>query len=189
MTIVALGIALLALVVSIIALAALLELYAGYSQLQSLLGGSGAEVVLLEEVTKTIIARDPREVGLPVPREKAVWYVLFVSPHCATCRRIVMGLAGNLPLSLSIVVSGTDTGEARRWLSSLGVEDLEALLDPVPDLLDQIGLNITPTVMVIIGDEMAFVAAVDSVDALNRVVVQKYVPPEALALRAGVPNP
>lgn len=186
MTAIALGVALIALVVSLIALAAMVEMYAGLGALREALKGPG-DVVLLDEVTKTVIARDPADVGIPVPRGVPAWYVLVVSPHCGTCSSIVADLAKDPPLFTSIIVAGVDHDDAKRWLAGFGVGEPDAfLIDPEPGLLAAIGLAITPSIIVVIEDELAFVAAIDSIEALNRIVIDKFVPPEALALRAGV---
>ena len=186
MTAIALGAALVALIVAVIALAAMVEMYAGLKALQEGLSGP-SDVFLLEEVTKTVIARDPAEVGVSAPRGVPAWYVIVVSPHCRTCNSIVAALAEAPPLFTGIIVAGTDPADAKQWLAGLGMETPDAfLMDPEPGLLASIGLAITPAVMVIIEDEIAFVAAIDSIEALNRIIVDKFVPPEALALRAGV---
>lgn len=186
MTAIALGVALVALIVSLIALAAMVEMYAGLAALREALKGT-SDVVLLDEVTKTVIARDPADMGIPIPRGAPAWYVLVVSPHCRTCGSIVAALAEDPPLFTSIIVAGANHEDAKRWLAGFELEEPDAfLIDSDPDLLAAIGLAITPSVMVVIEGELAFVAAIDSIEALNRIVIDKFVPPEALALRAGV---
>lgn len=187
----ALFVALASLVICLITLAAMVEMYTSLSNVQDAvgIGSSGKnEVLLLEELTKTVISRPPGDIGLDVPQGKVAWYVLFLSTHCGTCNTLARSLGENMPLSVSVVVLGESRDNAERWVESFGI-DPSHLQTPSFDLFDPVGVIITPSILVVVGDEMAYIAALESTQAFDRVVHEKYIPPQALALRAGVRSP
>lgn len=189
MVIIGLVASIAALLVSLITLAAVVEIFANVATIQDGLGqGEGSRLEVLEELTKTIISRNPQEVGLDLPAGSPAWYVLFVSQHCSMCHRILQSLSEQAPLSTSVVVLGVTSEEGSTWLAAIDRELPELQVSPDAQLFEGIGLSLTPTVMVVIDSEMAFMAAVDSIEALKRITVEKYLPPQVLAMRAGAEN-
>lgn len=188
MTALALAIALVSLVVALVTLAALLEMYVTITALQE---GSDAKktgrrgVVLLEEHTKNLIARPVSDIGLTIPSGKPSWYVVFLSPNCGACNAVADFLAARPPDMLSVVVLGTDAKSGQRWLASKGVAP-DRFVVPDPVTFERARILISPSVLVVIEDEMAFLAGLESADSLHTVVHEKYIPPEVLAMRVGV---
>lgn len=185
MIVLALGASVAALIIALISLFAVAEIYAQVgAEPGKVRRSTSPRIELLEEITKTVISRHPAEVGLHVPEGKPAWYILFVSRHCGTCHAILNDFLDRMPTYMSIAVLGTRPERGQDWLASIdpGLADLALTLE-APNF-DSIGLTLTPSVMVIIGDEMAYVAGVDSIEALNRVVVEKYLPPTVLAYRS-----
>jgi hypothetical protein len=189
MTEIALVGALAALVVSLICLAATLELFAQMSSSTGRGNIGNSRPMLLEALTKSLVAQHPSTIGLPQPqRSDDAWYVLFVSTGCSTCRTVLADLAGNALLSLYIVVLGVEFETARDWIREQGLEPDDVLLNADQELLMQAGLIVTPSVLVVIDHEIAFVAGVATLQAVREIVVEKHVPPLALSIRAGVPT-
>lgn len=187
MTALALAVAVLALIVATIALAALLEMYTSLTALTE--GNSGRlgkqGVILLEEHTKRLIARPVSDIGLSIPSGKPSWYVLFLSSNCRTCSALADSLAASMPEMLSLVVLGADIDAGKRWMSSKGLP-LDRYVMPDPAAFEQTGILISPSILVVIEDEMAYLAGLESVDSLHQVIHEKYMPSEVLPMRAGV---
>ena len=192
MTVIALVAAVAALVVALTAFMAVTELFVAMDEVRSELGFTtmaAGVVELLEEVTKVVIGRDPKELGI-TPGTGPSWYVLFVSTHCRTCRSIVKDLAESPPMATSMVVVGASESEAASWMSQLGVRDelVDLLIDPPEKLFREVGAIPTPTLLTIIDGEAAFFCGIDGIEAMNELVYEKYIPPRVLELRSVAPR-
>lgn len=170
MVLLSLSLAILALVVSLVIMAASVELYRGLRMTQEYIGISDTPRIL-NEVTATVLGHQPSSYGLPPKLDnQSRAYVLFLTPQCTTCRGIVEKFDETLPDELSLVVTSTNKSTAEKWLEEVGLSSSCAIVDHEMEIITGLGLTTTPAVLGIKDGTFLFASSVPSHLALMRIL-------------------
>jgi len=91
-------------------------------------------------------------VGLPTPLDDArSAVVLFLSNKCATCRSIGAALKGAVPQTMWLVVESlsSDDADADAFVQEFQLSGERTLVDPAGRIAARLGLDITPSAIVV----------------------------------------
>lgn len=146
MTVVALLIAVVAVFVSAVTAAALIELYANVKQIRDSTGLSDEPIEF--EITD-IEDQQPSSFGLPAIFDTASLTLLFMSPKCVSCDALAAEIGSVVPDGIQIVVTATDYEQAIDWLGSFNVPVDDAIIDADRSIADGLGLHATPAAVVL----------------------------------------
>lgn len=92
----------------------------------------------------------PSSVGLPAELDTAQRaLVLFLSNKCQTCFEIAADLGGALPKQLWLVVVPVSGGDASSFVARFGLHGERMLVDEREQVVGRLGLEITPSAIVI----------------------------------------
>lgn len=173
MTIAALVISAVALLVSVVTAAALIELHEGLEVVRGL-AGFRDEVVSLD--LPGVVSTRPSEYGLPAHLDNYTGLVLFLSPSCASCFEIARSLRRKVPDGLHIVVTAADIPTSRKWLEDFSIPINRCSLDHDRRIVDSLGISSTPVALHINDGAIAHATTVPSgawlKDTLNREKVE-----------------
>jgi hypothetical protein len=166
MTLVLLAVCLLALVISATTALALVEVYEGLRQVRQI---SGLDDVP-QDIPLTTVGTAASALGLDdfFPLDAGI--LLFLSPRCATCHTIADSFGGSVPDQTHVVITATDGLTARRWAQDYGLPDPRVTFDDSQALADQIGIDSTPSAVMVHQGMVARAATVPSRRVLDELL-------------------
>lgn len=167
MTNVALVLAAVSTLISLICFAALTEMFKSLEELQKLVEYNDTPKTL-PDVTSAVLGGVPSQHGLPHWLDgEAFAAMLLLSPRCHTCARVAAELSKKgIPRELTVVVTGAAEAEARKWLQGLSLSADDVVLDHDYRIVNSIGLYTTPALVRIIDGRLAGAWTVPSYRAL-----------------------
>lgn len=178
MTTIALILAAVALLVSLICLAALVEMFRNLEDLQKHVEYNDTPKQI-PEATNSLIGQLPSTHGLQ-DLDQSSGVVLLLSPKCHTCGRIAEELAKGLPEALMmVVVSGTDEATAYQWLAATGLAADDVTLDDDYQIVRSLSLFATPSALRIFEGQITGVWSIPSVRALDSFLNEELAPASA----------
>lgn len=173
MTILALVLAAVSTVVSLICFAALIEMFKSLDQLQKYVEYNDVPKAL-PDVMSSLIGRVPSQYGLPRRLDgEAFAAMLLLSPRCHTCARVAAELSKGIPQGLTVVVTGAEEAIAREWLQGLGLAADDVILDHDYHIVNSMALYTTPALVRIIEGRFAGAWTIPSYRALRSVLDEK----------------
>lgn len=113
---------------------------------------------------------------LPIPvlfdnEEDARAAVLVLSDHCLTCTALAEHLPDVLPRGLAIVLESNSGADALRWLAARGrVLGPQVVYDDGGNIAEKLGLDASPAVVRLEGDQPVGASTIPSVQALETVL-------------------
>lgn len=180
MMIVALALAAVSTLISLICFAALTEMFKSLEELQKLVEYNDAPKTL-PDVTSAVMGGLPSQHGLPRRLDgEAFAAMLLLSPRCHTCARVATELSKKgIPRELTVVVTGAEEAEARRWLEGLGLSGSDVVLDHDYRIVNSMAMYTTPALVRIVDGRFAGAWAIPSYRAL-RTILDEAPPKPAL---------
>lgn len=146
MTLLALGLACTAVLISLVTAAALVEANDALAILRDMNGLNDE----LQPVEMTdLLNTAPGHYGLPRFLNDGSWVILFLSPTCAACHHLAKGLKGNIPELLHVVVTNASAELARSWLSRYGLLADLCTIDDERTIADGMGIATSPLALVV----------------------------------------
>ena len=182
---VALGLAAVSTLVSLICFAALIEMFKNLAELQKLVDYNDSPKEL-PDVRSALLWRFPSQYGLPRRLDdEAFAAVLLLSPRCHTCARVAAELSKGIPRELTVVVTGAEEAETRKWLQGLGLAADDVILDHDYQIVNSMALYTTPALVRIVDGRFAGASTIPSYRALRSVLDEqppKPAPVSSIAL-------
>ncbi|HEV2853723.1 MAG TPA: hypothetical protein VHC97_13045 [Thermoanaerobaculia bacterium] len=168
---VALALAAVSTLVSLICFAALTEMFKNLEELQKLVDYNDAPKEL-PDVRSALLGRSPSQYGLPSRLDgEAFAAMLLISPRCHTCARVAAELSkGGIPRELTVVVTGAEEAETRKWLQGLGLSASDVILDHDYQIVNSMALYTTPSLVRIVDGRFAGASTIPSYRALRSVL-------------------
>lgn len=168
MMILALVLASVSTLISLICFAAMTEMFKSLQELQKHVDYNDAPKGL-PDVAGAVMGHVPSEYGLPRRLDdEAFAAMLLLSPRCHTCARVATELAkGILPRELTIVVTGADEATTLKWLEGLGLSPRDVILDHEYRIVNSMALYTTPALIRIIEGRFAGAWTIPSYRALR----------------------
>lgn len=155
------------LIVSLVVMAAGVELYRSLRETQSRIGLDDTPR-LLHDLTAAIKGHKPSTYGLPVHLDNTSGAILFLSPRCTVCHGIAEGLARQFPGDLTVVVTATDESAAEKWLSDVGLATQDILIDDDMNITNSLNVTSTPALLGIKDGGFVFASSAPSHLSLRR---------------------
>lgn len=178
MTTLALVLAAVSTLVSLICFAALIEMFKSLEELQKYVEYNDAPKAL-PDVTSSLLGHFPSQHGLPRRLDgEAFAAMLLLSPRCHTCARVAAELAKGIPPGLTVVVTGAEEKIAREWLQSLGLTSDNVILDHEYQIVNSMALYTTPALIRIIDGRFAGAWTIPSYRALRSILDEE--PPKSV---------
>lgn len=172
--------------VSLICFAALTEMYKSLQELQKHVDYNDAAKGL-PDVTSALLGHFPSEYGLPRELDdEAFSAMILLSPRCHTCARVATELAKGVPPGLAVVVTGAEEKEARKWLLGLGLSEEDVILDHGYRIVNSMALYTTPAFIRILDGRFAGAWTVPSPRALHTLLDEE--PPKPAPERSIAPE-
>lgn len=180
MMILALVLAAVSTLVSLICFAALVEMFKSLEELQKYVEYNDVPKAL-PDVTSSLIGRIPSHYGLPRQLDsEAFAAMLLLSPRCHTCARVAAELSKSIPQGLTVVVTGAEESVAREWMQGLGLSPDDVILDHDYGIVNRMALYTTPALVRIIEGRFAGAWTIPSYRALRSVMNEE--PPKLAPL-------
>jgi hypothetical protein len=167
----ALVLAVTATLTSLICFAALIEMFKSLEELQKLADYNDAPKEL-PDVRSSLLGRLPSQHGLPRRLDgEAFAVMLLLSPRCHTCARVAAELSkAGIPRELTVVVTGAEEAETRKWLQGLGISEGDVILDHDYQIVNSMALYTTPALVRIVDGRFASASTLPSYRALRSVL-------------------
>lgn len=158
MTIVVLVLASLALFVSLLTAAALVELHEYMRRGEAPEPVDRPIPVSLGEAVGTY----PSSYGLPGDLDQDAAVLLFVSPSCPACYDLVQSFGSAPPDRLHVVIAAPSAEAASEWAGRLALPMDRCTVDPGHAIVDKLGLQATPVAIVVDGGRLSYGTSVPS---------------------------
>lgn len=125
----------------------------------------GAIDVELSETATTI---DPRSLGLPIPDDDA-HLVLVMSPTCKGCGLLADTFDGTLPMRTLLLLTASTEDRMRAWTREHRLPEDAITFDLDREIVDQLGIESSPTALAVGSNRIIFAAAVPGPAAFESV--------------------
>lgn len=168
----ALIVSIVALVASVLAALAVMELIANGRQA----GGGAPEQDLIEdfELLPEVVGTRASSHGLPAEIDSTDRHlVLVVSPMCARCGLIMGSLHGTMPEGLTVVVTASAPARMREWTEEHGLAEGDLVFDDDMSIAKSLGVDSSPTALGFAAGEICFAAGVGGPAALEDLLAQR----------------
>ncbi len=171
MTTVTLVLAVISTLTSLICFAALIEMYKSLEEIQKLVDYNDAPKEL-PDVGSSLMGHLPSQYGLPRRLDgEAFAAMLLLSPRCHTCARVAAELSkAGIPRELTVVVTGAEEAETRKWLQGVGIPESSVILDHDYQIVNRMALYTTPALVRIVEGRFAGASTLPSYRALRSVL-------------------
>lgn len=158
MIVVALVLASLALFVSLLSAAALVELY------DRVRTGTVSEPVdrAVPVPLGEAAGNPPSAYGLPADLDERSSVILFLSPSCPACADLVQAFDRPLPEGLHFVVTAPSAEAAHEWAADAGLPLDRCTIDAGHGMIRDIGLGGTPVAAVVDAGRLSYATGVPS---------------------------
>lgn len=172
--------------VSLICFAALTEMYKSLQELQKHVDYNDAPKGL-PDVTSALLGHFPSEYGLPSRLDGEPFAaMLLLSPRCHTCARVAAELSKGIPAGVTVVVTGAEEKDAHKWLEGLRLSPDEVILDHGYRIVNSMALYTTPAFIRIIDGRFAGAWTIPSPRALYTLLDEE--PPKPAPVRSIAPE-